>query len=283
MLTSVESDHQDFYPDYNSIRDAFVLFVLSLPEKGELIYCHDDDGAREVAQLAANRRPDIVMVPYGETADGPWKLHYGNAEAGVNLFHVDAYNQEFRLAIPGRHLALDAVAALALVSRLKNTHNREDISALAASLAGFRGSRRRSEIIGERSGILVMDDYAHHPTAIVATLRGLKSFHPDRRLVVDFMPHTYSRTSALFNDFTRAFTDADVLILHDIYASAREHYKGSVSGKDLFVETKLIRGDKLTLYYENLDEAGKRYRLLFVQVICLLRSAPVTTGRWAIG
>lgn len=290
VLTSVESDHQDYYPDYHSIRDAFIDFVLTLPEGGELIYCADDEGAREVAQIVGEKRSDIRFIPYGECASGPWRIAYEPPKAGRNGFRLDAYNGIFELAVPGRHVALDAAAALALAESLridyeeliKNTGNisgaettngkgkallfadsDELFNRISGALKEFRGSRRRSEIVGETAGVLIMDDYAHHPTAVSATLAGLSDFHPDRRLIVDFMPHTYSRTAALLEEFSTCFDIADILVLHPIYASAREAYEGGVTGRDLFMKAKKRRGEKPTMYCETLDEAEELFlRLL---------------------
>ena len=282
VLTSVESDHQDFYPDYNSIRDAFIDFVLSLPEGGELIYCSDDKGACEVAEFVEGKRSDIRFIPYGESASGPWKVTYEPPKAGRNGFGVDGYDGIFELAVPGKHIALDAAAALALAESIRidfegrqieanagdadrmgfsseaaggaiekkfeddadynDVNRKKRFQLIVEAFVGFRGSRRRSEIIGDAGGVLVMDDYAHHPTAVSATLAGLKAFHPDRRLIVDFMPHTYSRTAALLDDFISCFDDADILVLHPIYASAREAYGGGITGKDLFESTKKTQG-----------------------------------------
>lgn len=257
VLTSVESDHQDYYPDYNSIRTAFLEFIDLLPAGGELIYCYDDDGARDIVAELAGSRDDIKLIPYGEKADGDWKVTFGEPSAGENRFSVGCFDREFHLAVPGRHIVLDAVAAMALTVSLKREENRDfDVAAAALALAGFRGSRRRSEIIGENNGVLIMDDYAHHPTAIRTTLKGIRAFHPDRRLVVDFMPHTYSRTAALMEEFASSFEDADVLILHPIYASAREAYNGTVSGLELWEKASTNRPDKETLYCKTLDEAA---------------------------
>lgn len=257
VLTSIEPDHQDYYPDYKSIRTAFLEFLNLLPDGGELIYCCDDEGARETVEELAGSRDGIKLIPYGESADGEWKVSFGEPAAGENRFRVGCFDQEFHLAVPGRHLVLDAVAALALTSSIKQEeHAAFDTAAAALALAGFRGSRRRSEIIGETDGILIMDDYAHHPTAIQTTLNGLRAFHPDRRLVVDFMPHTYSRTAALLEEFSSCFEDADVLILHPIYASAREVYNGSVSGLELWEKASKQRPGKKTLYCKTLDEAA---------------------------
>jgi UDP-N-acetylmuramate--alanine ligase len=165
---------------------------------------------------------------------------------------------ELRLRIPGRHTALDAAAALALTSSLVNTEfggwNETRREQVRAALEGFRGSKRRSEILGEAGGILFMDDYGHHPTAIAATLAGLKEFYPRRRLVVSFMSHTYTRTAALLDEFAASFEKADVVFFHKIYASAREVYHGGVSGKTLYEKTK-ARGKNVYYVDEPLDAA----------------------------
>ena len=252
VLTSVESDHQDYYPDYAAIKEAFLEFLTSLSPSGELIYCSDDEGARERALLAAKMRPDIRVIPYGESAEGAWQLEYSQQAAGSNSFRVKGIDRDFHLSIPGRHIALDAAAALALTSRFCPE---PDLDILSQTLKSFKGSRRRSEIIAEFKGILVMDDYAHHPTAISATLKGLRAFYPERRLLVDFMPHTYSRTAALLDDFAQAFSDADLLILHPVYASAREEYDGDVSGKELMERAAFHRSGRITVYCEEFAEA----------------------------
>jgi UDP-N-acetylmuramate--alanine ligase len=162
-------------------------------------------------------------------------------------FFLDSFpGAEFRLRIPGRHCVLDAAAALALTSVLVKKEFGEAgwtpkrIQSAAEALEAFSGSRRRSEILGEKGGVLFMDDYGHHPTAIAATLRGLKEFYPRRRLVLSFMSHTYTRTAALLDDFAASLLPADVVVLHKIYASAREVYSGGVNGRSLYEKTKAL-------------------------------------------
>lgn len=253
LLTSVESDHQDFYPTYESIRRAFFDYVETLPRKGLLVYCADDSGAVEVSRFAMERRPDLRFAPYGFAADGPWKILGCETAEGSTSFRIGAVEQVFELKVPGRHLVLDAVGALALVSDI--VADWQDGSALTESqwqkameaLRQFRGSRRRSEIVGEAGDVLVMDDYAHHPTALKATIAGVKAFWPSRRLIVDFMSHTYSRTIALMDEFAESLDEADCLILHDIYASAREKKMEGVSGLDLYRKVVARRPDLLEL------------------------------------
>jgi UDP-N-acetylmuramate--alanine ligase len=121
------------------------------------------------------------------------------------------------------------------------------------ALEEFGGSRRRSEITGEAGGILFMDDYGHHPTAIKTTLSGLREFYPSRRLVLSFMSHTYTRTASLLDEFAASFEKADVVVLHKIYASAREAYSGGVNGRTLYEWAKQLWGDKIFYMEEPLD------------------------------
>jgi len=275
LLSSVESDHQDYFPNYASISLAFVELCNRLPVGGELIYCFDNDGARDVAARVRQKRPDIRMIPYGTRAAGRWRIEFENAKgktAGRNLFRLNAFDCDFRLRLPGRHSVLNAVAALALVHLLCEWEPRYfDWTVVRRALAGFRGSRRRSEIIGESNGLLVIDDYAHHPTSIQSFLDGLRDFYPGRRLIVDFMPHTYSRTAALIDDFVKCFDDVDILLLHPIYSSAREKYDGGIDGFALW-ERVSARREKLerreyeqreTFYFESLNQAAHTLNPIF--------------------
>ncbi len=254
LLTSVEPDHQDFFPTYESIRDAFVDFALRLPDGGTLIYCADDPGATEVAGMVAQKRKDIRLIPYGLTAVGPWKITALETLNERTVFRLEAYpSDDFVLRVPGWHTALDAAGALALMASLgASSLDGANIEEVKGSLEAFRGSKRRSEIVGEAAGVLVMDDYAHHPHAIMTTLEGYRSFYPARRLVVSFMSHTYTRTAALLDEFARSLSLADVVILHKIYASAREKYTGGVNGRTL-AETAARYHRDVRYYEEVLD------------------------------
>ncbi|MCL2244729.1 MAG: UDP-N-acetylmuramate--L-alanine ligase [Treponema sp.] len=274
ILTSVESDHQDFFPDYNSIRDAFMEYCRLLPAGGKLIYCADDRGACEVAHNVGKEDRRIELIPYGFSASGDWKVLSYKTENERSVFTVAGIPGVIKLRIPGRHEALNTAAALALLSFLaqKEAHDsaangkiedgifpfsEEKIQSIKTGLENFKSSKRRSEILGEAHGIIFMDDYAHHPTAIKTTLEGIKSFYPDRRLIVSFMSHTYTRTSALLEDFAQSLNGADILILHKIYASARENYKGGVNGRTLFEKTAAMREDSSIFYIDEYDDAVK--------------------------
>jgi len=271
ILTAVESDHQDFYPTYQSILDGFLEYIRLLPPDGILFYCADDKGASEAARTAKDeaRRSGkhINFVPYGFSADGAYKIVYSRCGDGRTVFKLAGFDREWVLKIPGEHNVLNAAAAIALTI---DTYNREQESTkaegngildnMAEALLNFRGSRRRSEILGEKGGVLFMDDYGHHPTAIKTTLAGLKKFYPGRRLVVSFMSHTFTRTAALLEEFAGSFADADILVLHRIYSSAREVYTGGVTGRTLYErakERRVLNGlpEDATLYIDKPADA----------------------------
>jgi len=250
VVTSVEPDHLDYYHGYDDIRDAFLELVERLPRRGTLVYCADDPGACDVAERAAARRDDLRVVGYGERAEGLYAVRGIEQGAGVLRFRVGDERScapagggtrapvQVELTVPGRHNALNAAAALAAVELIADELGLAGRGAVRgrapAAFKLFRGSARRSELVGEAAGVTVLDDYGHHPTAIRITLRGLREFYPGRRIVVDFMSHTYTRTAALLEQFAAALLEADAVLLHKIYASARERYTGSVTGLDLF-------------------------------------------------
>jgi len=255
VLTSVESDHQDYFPTYDDIREAFLEYGRRLPPDGELIYCADDVGASDVAVSLKRERPGVKLVPYGFSAPGDYGIESFEVRDERAVMRLRFFPGELTLRVPGRHTALNAAAAMALTSSLVKAEfgsegwNGERREGARKALADFSGSRRRSEILGEAGGILFMDDYGHHPTAIKTTLAGLKDFYPRRRLVVSFMSHTYTRTAALLDEFAASFADADVLVLHKIYASAREVYSGGVTGRTLFEKTRETLGPSPGRFY----------------------------------
>ncbi len=245
ILTSVESDHQDFYPTYTDIRDAFVDYCLKLPKNGELIFCIDDAGAAETAKIVSEKRPDITLIPYGTSAEGDFNIQFGAISSGRQHFFLSGFG-EFSIAVPGAHNVRNATAAIALSIRLlleKGKNPLENMEKIRAGLLSFSGGARRSEIVGRAKTplgeeVIFIDDYAHHPTAIKTTLSGFRSFYKNHRIVVDFMSHTYSRTAALLNEFANSFSDANDVIINKIYASAREDAsKAGVSGELLAQKT----------------------------------------------
>lgn len=265
LITGIEPDHLDYYRDLEDIKGAFIEYARRLSRGGTLIFCADDAAASEVSVAVAAERPDLTLIPYGRSAAGAYRLvlvAVGDAEIS---FRIEGWNGSFTLQVPGEHNALNAVAALAvtdqLVARFARSPGGTELRTLQQrALAAFRGTRRRAEVLGEAGGVVFIDDYAHHPTAITSTLAGLRAFYPDRRLIVDFMSHTYSRTAALLEQFARSFASAEVVILHKIYASARERFDGQISGVDLAERARLHHPD--VRYFEEVMDAFDHVRQL---------------------
>jgi len=227
VLTAVEHDHPDCYPTFRQMREAFAIFVRSLVPGGLLIACAEDP---EAEQLASELRSSEQRVEtYGLSDRCDWwaeGLHLGNSAA----FEVHRRGKRMgacALQVPGQHNVLNALAALAA-----STDIGVDFGTAAAALTRFRGTQRRFEIKGRQAGITVVDDYAHHPTEIRATLEAARIKFPGRAVWAVFQPHTFSRTAALLDDFTRAFGEADHVLVTGIYG-AREEKAGAISGEDI--------------------------------------------------
>lgn len=262
ILTSVEPDHQDYYPTYEDIRQAFIDYICKLPEGGDVIYCADDKGAVDTVTIAKTLRKDINYIPYGESAEGEYSLKFGKVENEKNNFSIKLFEKscapKFALSMPGRHEVLDACAATALVCQMLRDKGIDPVTqaeSIRTGLLNFTGGKRRSEIVGRlktKSGndVVVIDDYGHHPTAVKTTLEGFREFYKGRKIIVDFMSHTYSRTQALLKEFASSFESSDELILHKIYSSARENPSDfSITGKTLYEEVLKTGKDKETVHY----------------------------------
>ncbi|WP_407426408.1 UDP-N-acetylmuramate--L-alanine ligase [Treponema sp.] len=263
ILTSVESDHQDYYPTYEDIRDAFVDYICKLSEGGQVIYCADDKGACEAVELAKTKRSDIQAIPYGEKAFGDYRLAFGRVEGGVHYFTVSSLD-ECAICVPGDHNVRNATAALALCAELLKSDGKNPldfIEDLKRGLKNFAGGKRRSEIVGRAKtplgqDVIFIDDYGHHPTAIKTTLAGFREFYKNHKIIVDFMSHTYTRTAALLEEFASSFDSADKVIINKIYGSAREDAgAANVTGEILSEHAKKYHKD---IYYAGeFDEASE--------------------------
>ena len=278
ILTSVEPDHQDYYPTYEDIRSAFIDYICKLPSGGDVIYCADDKGACDAVLIAKQKRADLNLIPYGESATGDFKLFVKGVKNEKNRFSLALFSDfsdghsgsdskadsecDFALCMPGHHEVLDAAAAVALVCQLLRTFGKNPLDYadnISRGLLSFTGGKRRSEIIGRfttKSGndVIVIDDYGHHPTAIKTTLAGFRDFYKGRKIIVDFMSHTYSRTLALLDEFAKSFTSADTVILHKIYASARENIADfNITGRTLFEKAKENHSE--VYYFEEILDA----------------------------
>ncbi len=256
VITSIEPDHLDYFSDYDDYMNAFVEYGQRLKEEGTLYFCADDPGAREASERIFEKRRDIMLVPYGKKGIGPYAVETVKQHPGAIEFTLKGWGDSFMLRVPGEHTVLNATAAIAVFTRLAEKEGISNLRTYKLNFRGviaFRGSSRRSEVIGEAGGILFLDDYGHHPTEIRTTLSGLRDFYPGRRLVVDFMSHTFSRTQAFFSDFAKAFESADKVIFHKIYGSARESENEHVSGKKLYESAR--KHVKQAVYFHEVMDA----------------------------
>jgi UDP-N-acetylmuramate--alanine ligase len=253
LLTSVELDHTDYYSNYQHIIKAFCTFALKLPAGGSLVFCADDRGAVEVAQYIGYHRPDVHLISYGQKADGDFKITTSKFVGQSVQFTINLLgNQVLSLNLPSRLLALDAVGALALLATMGL---KIDYEIAKQAFSQFKGAERRSEIIYNHNNIIVMDDYGHHPTAVKDIISGIKQYYSGKRLIVSFMSHTYSRTQTFFEEFANSLGDADIVIMHKIFASAREQ-RGDywVNGEALYKRVHEIYPAKVVHYFnEPLD------------------------------
>lgn len=253
LLTSIEWDHQDFFKTENAIYDTFCQFINLLPNGGECFFCVDDPGALSAVNEVRKIRSDIVFTEYGEKAAGDWKISAITENKGENRFMLPGFNEPFSLSVPGRHIVKNAVGAMALMASVASAAAipiQQDF--LQRAFNEFHGISRRSEFIGRALGVNIVDDYGHHPTAIRKTLDGFRSFYGAERIIVDFMPHTYSRTQALLSEFSTCFSAADGIILHDIYGSAREE-KGDFTGRDFY--NRIAKSHREVFYVEDHSNA----------------------------
>jgi UDP-N-acetylmuramate--alanine ligase len=240
VVTVIEMDHPDCFRDLDEVTDAFIKFVRLVPEDGCVVGCGDESRVRAVLGSCSRRianpaaewekgKPQIVT--YGLGAGVDWQAVEIQAnEVGGNDFVALKERQPvgtFGLRLPGLHNVKNALAAIVVADHLGL-----DLAGVGAALREFRGTKRRFEHKGTAGGVIVVDDYAHHPTEIQATLAAARERYPDSEIWAVFQPHTYSRTRALLTEFAQSFGEADHVIVVDIYP-AREYDDLGVSAADV--------------------------------------------------
>lgn len=229
VITSIELDHPDMYEDLAAVKDAFATFISDLPTDGMLVACGDDENVRELLSRAS-----CVVRTYGFSPRNDFVINRCFVSGHQTFFWVRGVGAdlgEFRINVSGEHNALNALASI-----IVSLETGQDLAHIKKALGEFVGSKRRMEFIGElSSGARLYDDYAHHPTEVVKTLRAFRQMYPRGRITVLFQPHTFSRTKKLFDQFINSFSDADRVILLDIFGSARE------SGSDQVSSTHLLQ------------------------------------------
>ncbi len=225
VVTTVDAEHLDHYPDLDAIVTAFLAFVNKVPFYGCAVVCLDDLNLQRMIPRMMDKR----VVTYGLEAGADVtarRLQFTEMRSTCEVVHRAVPLGTMTLQIPGRHNVLNALAATAVALDLEIPFEK-----IQSALAGFAGVQRRFQIRGTARDVLVVDDYGHHPTEIRATLAAAKAGF-DRRVITVFQPHRYSRTQHLRDDFLTAFYQSDVLIVMDIYAAGEAPIPG-VHARDL--------------------------------------------------
>ena len=218
VITNVEEDHLDHYQDLDAIRNAFIDFVKLPGDSGVAVLNYDCPETRQLAQYAAGK-----VVSYGMADDAQVRGANVRQEQGESLVDVYQHGQllgTLRLHVPGMHNISNALAAVAAGLEIGMTFDE-----LAAGLKEFGGARRRFQLLGVVQNIQIIDDYAHHPTEVVATIEAAKGVH-DGRVVAVVQPLRYSRTKFLAEKFAEAFDAADEVVLTDVYAAGEDLSEG---------------------------------------------------------
>jgi len=244
VITNIDREHLDFYKGLNHIQEVFLNFVEKIPFYGLAVLCLDNEPIQEIIPKIQKR-----FTTYGMSTQADFRAKDVVIEGMRSRFKVDHLGVllgEIELNLPGVHNVYNSLASIAVGTELDIPF---DI--IRSALQTAEGVQRRLEVKGEKRGVTIVDDYGHHPTEIKATLQAAKECWPDRRIVAVFQPHRYSRTRALFDDFTRAFYQSDLLIVLPIYAAGEKEIKG-VDGKSLFEGIRL-HGHRDVIYEENFE------------------------------
>ncbi len=244
VVTNIDLEHLDYYRDLDHIKETFLQFIDKIPFYGAAILCLDDDNIAGLLPQIQRRK-----ITYGLTEQADLyatKISVQGRSSEFTVYYRGTELGRVRRNSPGRHTIYNSLAAIAVALELEIK-----FSVIAKALAGFEGVQRRLQVKGEKQGILVVDDYGHHPTEIRATLDALRDGWPDRRLVVAFQPHRYTRTRGLFDEFTTAFHRADVLILTDIYAAGEVPIEGVNS--EILLEAIKQHGQRQAYYHPDLS------------------------------
>ncbi len=232
LLSSIDWDHPDFFPNLQDYKNVFKDFVAKIPKHGFLIFCNDDRNALEISKFA---KCDTISYGFSENSDYKIKIYEpriigreGEKKSQIfKIFHNKESLGEFEIMLPGKHNILNTTAAVAVSLKLGAYPDK-----IKKAVSNFKGTARRFEFIGKKGRSILIDDYAHHPEEIKATLKAARDFYPRNNIITVFQPHSYSRTRALLSEFAQSFNDSNEVIILDIYGSAREN-SGDIHSEEL--------------------------------------------------
>jgi UDP-N-acetylmuramate: L-alanyl-gamma-D-glutamyl-meso-diaminopimelate ligase len=224
IVNNIEFDHADIYPDLNAVKLAFRRFMNLVPANGRLIAGWDSPNVRAVVESFGSRL-FTQLETFGTGGDARWQIRNADFTGGISRFEVTCENElwgEFQTPLLGEFNLLNCLAVIIAADAWGVSRER-----IAEALATFKNVKRRAEVRGERRGVLVIDDFAHHPTAVRETLRALRARYADRRLVAIFEPRSWSSRLAVFQqDYADAFAAADYVVIASVFDSHKVTEKG---------------------------------------------------------
>jgi UDP-N-acetylmuramate--alanine ligase len=218
VVTNIDPEHLDFYKDHETLKNAFVTFIEKVPFYGLAILCLDHPHVQDLLPRIGRRH-----VTYGLSPQADYHaraIQYRGLSTTFVAYRRDESLGEFSVRMPGKHNVLNTLAAIAVADELE-----VPLDVVKHALATFHGVARRFTIVAEVGGVTLVDDYGHHPAEVEATLKAARGAYAGR-IIVAFQPHRYTRTAHLFDDFTRAFNDADVVMFSDIYPAGEAPIPG---------------------------------------------------------
>ncbi|MFH5886025.1 UDP-N-acetylmuramate--L-alanine ligase [Halalkalibaculum sp. DA3122] len=250
VITNIEAEHLDIYNNLEDVKEAFVEFSNKVPFYGAVTVCLDDPNIRSIIPKIDRRILSYGLTP--QAAVRAVELEMDHFRTTFTVLHENEELGTITLNAPGRHNVKNALAAVAVGLELDI-----DFAQIKSGLERFEGVFRRFQLKAEHDDIMVIDDYAHHPTEVQATLNAAREGWNDRRIVAVFQPHLYSRTQELYQEFGSSFFDAEVCVITDVYPSREEPIEG-VSGR-LIAEAAREYGHRKVHYVE--DKTGLPGRL----------------------
>ncbi|MGQ9669576.1 MAG: UDP-N-acetylmuramate--L-alanine ligase [Desulfosoma sp.] len=248
VVTNIDWEHVDFYRDLEHIRETFLQFINKVPFYGQAVLCLEDANIQHLLPRIQKR-----FVTYGFSSQADFQarqITVNGLGCTYRVYHQDCELGEMILPLPGRHNVLNSLAAVAVAVELEL-----DWDSIRLGIQDMTGVQRRFQIKGERAGVLVLDDYGHHPTEIRAVLKALTESYPHRRKIVVFQPHRYTRTRGLLDQFATCFYQCDVLLITEIYAASERPLEG-VTGRRLADEVAKYGHHDIT-FCPTLEETTK--------------------------
>ncbi len=246
VVTNIDAEHLDFYQDLQEIKAVFLDFINKVPFYGMAVVCLDNQGIQELIPKIEKR-----FITYGLTSQADYEardVSFMGLRSRYLLFHHGKPRGQVELNLPGLHNVYNSMASIAVGQELGIP-----FETIVDALSEMEGVQRRLEVKGTIQGITLVDDYGHHPTEIKMTLDAARQCWPGRRLVVVFQPHRYSRTAALFDDFTRSFYQADSLVVLPIYPAGEPPIE-EINGRTLYDGIR-FHGHKDVVFQDGHDTA----------------------------